>query len=302
MAAYGGSTGGGVMRWFSNPQRDSRDDIRAAQQALVYAGHSRSEAVAEYGTYLYRLRAALAAPRDILWAGFLVGAAMAVALTLALGVAGFVMGVVAGPGILIRPFGRGYDVIGTAAGSGTPVGSTAALADATFRSLLDLLPAALTAMAILGLAGAGTALVTRNRWRRAGALDTFTDLRPRRRYLLEAAAVWLGVAALIVLIVRVQAGTQMAGGAVVMLASFGIPVLASVFLAAFPSLYKWLLPRVSPLDAAAYARPIIEREAALRVKADRDLYGRSVHRHSIDTRNRWADEVLARSDAARRRR
>ena len=296
MAAYGGSTGGGVMRWFSNPQRDSRDDIRAAQQALVYAGHSRSEAVAEYGTYLYRLRAALAAPRDIVWAGFLVGAAMAVALTLALGVAGFVMGVVAGPGILIRPFGRGYDVIGTAAGS------TAALADATFRSLLDLLPAALTAMAILGLAGAGTALVTRNRWRRAGALDTFTDLRPRRRYLLEAAAVWLGVAALIVLIVRVQAGTQMAGGAVVMLASFGIPVLASVFTAAFPSLYKWLLLRVSSLDAAAHARPIIELEAALRINADRDLYGRGVQRHSIHPRDRWADEVLARSDAARRRR
>ena len=279
------------MRWFSNPQRDSRDDIRAAQQALVYAGHSRSEAVAEYGTYLYRLRAALAAPRDILWAGFLVGAAMAVALTLA-------MGVVAGPGILIRPFGRGYDVIGTAAGSGTPAGSTAALADATFRSLLDLLPAALTAMAILGLAGAGTALVTRNRWRRAGARDTFTDLRPRRRYLLEAAAVWLGVAALIVLIVRVQAGTQMAGGAVVMLASFGIPVLASVFTAAFPSLYSWLLLRVSSLDAAAHARPIIELEAALRVKADRDLYGRGVQRHSIYTRDRWVDEVLARSDAS----
>ena len=293
------------MRRFSNPQRDSRDDIRAAQQALVYAGHRRSEAVAEYDTYLSRVRAALAAPRDILWAGFLVGAAMAVALTLALGVAGFVMGVVAGPGILIRPFGRGYDVIGTAAASGTPAGSTAALADATFRSLLDLLPAALTAMAILGLAGAGTALVTRNRWRRAGALDTFTDLRPRRRYLLEAAAVWLGVAALIVLIVRVQAGPQMAGGAVVMLASFGIPVLASVFLAAFPSLYKWLLPRVSPLDAAAYARPIIEREAALRINADRDLYGRGVQRHSIHPRDRWADEVLARLDvssAARRRR
>ena len=290
------------MPWFSDPQRDSRDDIRAAQQALVYAGYSRSEAVAEYTTYLYRLRAALAAPRDILWAGFLVGAAMAVVLTLAMGVAGFVMGVVAGPGILIRPFGRGYDVIGTAAGSGTPAGATAALADATFRSLLDLLPAALTAMAILGLAGAGTALVTRNRWRRAGALDTFVDVAPRRVYLLEAAAVWLAITALIVLMVRVQAGTQMVGGAVVMLALFGIPVLASVVTAAFPSLYNWLLLRVSSLDAAAHARPIIELEAALRIKAERETYGRSVHRQSIYARDQWADEVLARSDAARRRR
>ena len=96
--ALGGPTGGGVMSWFSDPQRDSRDDIRAAQQALVYAGHSRSEAVAEYGTYLYRLRAALAAPRDIVWRASWWAPPWPVALTLALGVAGFVMGVVAGPG------------------------------------------------------------------------------------------------------------------------------------------------------------------------------------------------------------
>ena len=286
------------MRWFSNPQRDSRDDIRAAQQALVYAGHSRSEAVAEYGTYLYRLRAALAARHHIVWAGFLVGAAIAVALTLAMGVAGFVMGVVAGPGIPVRGSGRGYYLIGRAADSGTPAGSTAALADATFRSLLDLLPAALTAAAILGLAGAGMALVTRNRWRRAGALDTFMDVAPRRVFLLQGAAVWLGVGTLIVAIVRAQAGPQMADGATIMLALFGIPVLATVFAAAFPSLYSWLLPRVSPFDAAAYARPIIELEAALRVKADRNLYGRSVARHSIYERDRWADEVLAQSDAS----
>ena len=209
----------GLLRCFSNPQRHSRDDIRAAQSGCSCTPDTtRSEAVAEYGTYLYRLRAALAAPRDIASGrGFLVGAAMAVALTTCPGHHRVCDGRGRnGPGILIRPFGRGYDVIGTAAGSGTPVGSTAALADAILQVVSPRPPAGgADGNGEPGcLAGAGTALVTRNRWRRTGALDTFTGLRPRRRYLLEAAAVWLGVAALIVLIVRAQAGPQMVGGAV----------------------------------------------------------------------------------------
>ncbi len=41
----------GFMPWFSDPQRDSRDDIHAAQQALVFAGCPHSLAVAAYETY-----------------------------------------------------------------------------------------------------------------------------------------------------------------------------------------------------------------------------------------------------------
>ena len=272
------------MPWLSNPQRDSRDDIRAAQQALVYAGYPHSRAVAEYEIYLYRVRSALAAPRDIVWAGFVVGAVMAVvglaALLLLVGLGGIVSLLVDTPR---EPAG--------------PAAPAPAVSDQA--SFLDLLPTILITTWALGIAGAGIALVTRNRWRRAGALDTFIDLAPRRVYLFETAAVWLVVAAFIVAVVWMQAGPQLAGAAVGPLAFFGIPLLSLAFGAGFPGLYKRMLPRFSPLDAAAYARPIIEREAALQVKSEREFYGRPAYE-----RNRWAEDMLKRldsSDAARRR-
>ena len=67
-------------------------------------------------------------------------------------------------------------------------------------------------------------------------------------------------------------------------------------------MYRWVLPRISPLDAAAYVRPIIEREAALQVVADREFYGRNPYHVAYDRRV-WADDVLAReglSQAGRR--
>ena len=272
------------MSWLSNPQRDSRDDIRAAQQALVYAGYPHSTAVAAYETYLYRVRAALAAPRDIVWAGFLVGAVMAsvgiVALLLLLGLGGIVASLVEAP---LVP-----------AESGLPAPSVS-----DRNSPLDFLPAILVTTWVLGIAGAGIALVTRNRWRRARVLETFIDVAPRRVYLLETAAVWVAVAALIVAIVWAQAGPRMVGTAVGMLAFVGIPIVSLMFGAGFPGLYNRILPRVSKLDAAAYARPIIEREAALQVKSEREFYGRPAFE-----RNRWAQDILKRldtSDAARRR-
>ncbi len=277
------------MSWLSNPQRDSRDDIRAAQQALVYAGYPHSQAVAAYQIYLYRVRAALAAPRDIVWAGFVVGAVMAVvglaALLLFVGFGGIVSILVDTP---LEP-----------AGPATPAPSAS-----NQGSLLSLIPTILVTTWALGIAGAGTALVTRNRWRRAGALDTFIDLAPRRVYLIETAVVWLVVAAFIVAVVWMQAGPQTAGDTVGLLAFFGVPLLSLAFGAGFPGLYRRMLPRFSLLDAAAYARPIIEHEAALQIKSDREFYRQSAHQHSTYERNRWADEVLAdadTSDATRRR-
>ena len=275
------------MSWLSNPQRDSRDHIRAAQQALVYAGYPHSQAVAEYETYVYRVRAALAAPRDIVWAGFLVGAVMATigiaALVLVAAIGGIVAILVEAPLLPAEP--------GTPASSAPDRGSP-----------LDFLPAILVTTWALGIAGAGIALVTRNRWRRARVLETFIDVAPRRVYLLETAAVWVVVAALIVVIVWAQAGAQMAGNTLGLLAFIGIPLLAVVFGAGFPGMYKWVLPRMSPLDAAAYARPIVERDAALQVVADREFYGRNAY-HAAYDRRVWADDVLAReglSQAARR--
>ena len=39
------------MQWLRDPQRDSREDIRAAQQALVYAGYPHADAVTEVTTH-----------------------------------------------------------------------------------------------------------------------------------------------------------------------------------------------------------------------------------------------------------
>ena len=269
------------MSWLRHSQRDSREDIRVAQQALVYAGYPHGDAVAAVTTHLHRVRAALAAPRHAAVAGFLTGAAMVIGvflvLTLALGGLGLVMSAIGDSGT---------------PGDFVPAAPSAPQTDPDPGSPLGVLPAAAVAAPVLGLAGAGMSRVTRNRWRRAGVLQTFGDLRPRRRYLLETAVVWLAVAGLIVLIVWAMAGPQLGATVAQMLAFFGIPVGAAAFAAWFPRLYAWILPRVSPVDAAAAARPIIEREAARQIKTERDFYGASGYDRTAYDRNRWADDIL----------
>ena len=270
------------MTWFSDPQRDSREDIRAAQQALVYAGYPHSDAVTEVTTHLNRVRAALAGPRHALVAGFLTGASMAIGVFLVLSLA------LGGLGLVMRAVGDS----GTPA-EFAPAAPPAPPADANPGSPLGILPAVVVAAPVLGLAGVGMSRVTRNRWRRAGVLRTFTDLRPRRRYLLEAAAVWLGVAGVIVLIVWALAGPRLGTNIAQMLAFFGIPIGAAAFSAWFSKLYALILPRISPVDAAAAARPIIERDAARQVVSEREFYGRAAYDRTAYDRSRWADEVLA---------
>ena len=45
--------------------------------------------------------------------------------------------------------------------------------------------------------------------------------------------------------------------------------------AVFAPLFNWSLQHVARLDAAAYARPLIERDIALEVAAEGNFYGRS---------------------------
>lgn len=272
---------------FPSPQRDSPEDIRAAQQALAFAGYPRSQATTEYDKYLYRVRAALASHRHTLRAGFLAGAAIAVALLLTAGALSFLIVVIFGSGVpTSSPAGPtvvpGTDVPGNSDGS--PI---------------DMVLPAATSMVLLAVAGAATALVTRGRWRGAGVLVTFSDVAPRQTYLLQTLAVWLGIGALMVLAVRWRGDEEMVAGAIVMLAFAGIPMLAFFFSAVFPSLYRWLLPRVSPLDAAAYARPIIELEVALQIDSERETHGRGTFHRAFYDRSTWADEVLARLDDSR---
>ena len=276
------------MPWLSNPQRDSLEDIAAAHRALAFAGYPRTQATTEYETYLYRVRAALASPRHTLRAGFLAGAAIAVALMLTAGVLSYLLVVILGSGVP-SPGPAGPIVV---PGTGDPGTSG--------RSPLDLVLPAATSIVILAVAGAATALVTRGRWRSAGVLVTFSDVAPRQTYLLQSVAVWVGIGALMVLAVRWRGDEDMVTGAIVMLAFAGIPMLAVFFSAVFPSLYRWLLPRVSPLDAAAYARPIIELEVALQIDSERETHGRGTFHRAFYDRSTWADEVLARLNASRR--
>ena len=282
------------MQWLRDPQRDSRDDIRASQQALVYAGFPHSDAVTEVTTHLHRVRAALANPRHALLAGFLTGAAMAIGVLLALTVA------LLGLGLTLRILVR----------NGGELNSLFWYLGAFYRDLhpspsqndpLRVLPVMVAAVPVLGLAGASLALVTRARWRRAGALTTLIGQTPQFRHLLESAAVWLGVAGLIVLGVRVLAGPEMTGVAL-MLTIFVVPLIAAAFNSLFTKIYAWMLLHLSPLDAAAYARPNIEREAARQIKSERDFYRTSAYDGTAYDRNRWADQELAavrRHDAAR---
>ena len=102
-----------------------------------------------------------------------------------------------------------------------------------------------------------------------------------------------------ILAVGRQGGEEVAQGAVIALAFVGVPLLAVLFDFAFPSLYRWVLPRVSRLDAAVLARPIIELESARRIKAERQTYSRSAYHGALYDQGAWADEVLARLDTSR---
>ncbi|MDE2868241.1 MAG: hypothetical protein OXR64_03705 [Chloroflexota bacterium] len=286
------------MPWFPAPQRDSPDEVAAAHQALVYAGYPRREAAAELQTHLSRVRAASASLRDTVLAGFLVGATLAVSLAFVLAITAFVMDVAVGRGVPVITSGGVAVVRG--ADNGETSDRPATDPEDVGRGLpLDILVSAATIEVLLGVAGAGMALVSRSRWRRAGALETFTDLNPERGAWLPTLAVWVAVGGLMVLAVRIQGGEQLVEGAVIALAFVGIPLLAVVFARAFPSLYRWFLLRVSRLDAAAFVRPIIELESALQIKAERQTYSRSAYHGAAYDQGAWADEVLARLDTSR---
>ena len=286
------------MPWLPAPQRDSPEEIRAAHQALVYAGDSGGEAAAALKAHLYRVRAASASRRDTVLAGFLAGAAIAVGLALVVLVATFIIVVAFGPGAPVWTSG-GVVVVRPADNPGTADTPAADPGDASRAPTLDMLVAAATIEVLLGLAGAGLALVSRDRWRRAGALETFTDLDLERRAWLQTLAVWLPIGGLMLLAVGRQSGEEVAQGAVIALAFVGVPLLAVLFDFTFPSLYRWVLPRVSRLDAAVLARPIIELESARRIRAERQTYSRSAYHGALYDQGAWADEVLARLDTSR---
>ena len=306
------------MQWLRDPQRHSRDDIRASRQALLDRGYSQVDAHAELAVYLRRVRAALTAPCDAALAGFLTGAALAFTLLVVL---------ILALESLVRVLRAGWTI-----------GWLNSLWAAYAAAPLVVLPTAILAAPMLGLVGAGLALIIRMRWRRAGALRRFTGPGSWPIHLPDNFSLWLGmaglimlVAGLIVLIIWALAAVSYAleaapfGGTtapttwfwwMVLEPSLAGPALGSatargvafmgVFLGAtafgvwFQILYAKVLARASPVNAAARARFVLEREAALRRRRTDKVFG-AVRAGSV-TGTRNPDELahrIARLSAAR---
>lgn len=278
-----------LIRWLWGPHYDSPRDIQSAREALVGVGYSPSEAERALTRYLRRVRAALANPADTALAGLLSVAVMATAV-LALLI------------LLLEVPVRRWEFGGYFA-------SLYAYASAPL--VPNIMPEALLTLVVLGLVGASVAFVVRRRWRRADVLSTFGRPSPSR----IAVPVWLGAAGLLLLeagltvlvgwwlivVDLVGESTQLLtleavvrrpliGALGQALVFWGIPLGAVAYAAWFPGLYGWILPRVSRVDAAAYARPLVAREAARQTAAAREIYSRSAYR--------WADHVTR---AARQR-
>ena len=252
----------------------------AALQALVRVGCPYPQAQAELAAYLHRVRTASATKAEAALAGVFTVAAMAVAILMLL---------ILSLEVLVRRLGIG--------------GALASYFDDRTASLLpNIMPAALLVLLVLGLAGAVAALGIRHYWRRAGVLSRFS----RRATPRVNVPVWMGAAGLLVL---VSGLTLLTGWWLVVVGMFqeaaqvptfeamilrplisaeaqalifgGVPLGAIAFAAWFPGLYARVLSRVSPVDAAAYARPIIERDVAARVSRLPQSY-----RHGLPLRRR----------------
>ena len=274
------------MSWIRDPQRDTREDVRAAQQALVYAGYPPAQIQAELAAYLRRVRIALTGVGDTALAGILTVAAMAASVLLMLTLS---------LEVVVRRWGLGgQDFVFDYSHARAPL-------------LPSIMPEAGFALMAFGLLGAGAALGVRRRWRRAGVLRAFRRQPPPRiasPVCLGAAGLLLLVAGLTVLVGlwQVVAGlvsgvpqvtalgiylwSPLLGTLGKILVVLGIPLGAAAFTAWFPILYAWILPRVSTVDAAAFARPIIERETARQVADASDFY-----RSNTYSRGPWTDQA-----------
>ena len=278
-----------LIRWLRGPHYDSPCDIQAAREALVGVGYRPSEANRALMLYLRQVRAALTTPGYAALAGLLTVTTMA---------AGVLLMLILALEVPVRRWGLGGDLASDYRWADTPL-------------LPNIMPEAALGLLLLGLAGAGMALVICQRWRRAGVLYAFSRQAPPRIALpvgLGAAGLLLLVAGLTVLVGwwliwlgLVGEATQLLRLEVVVrgplvstrgqaLIFAGIPLGAAAYAAWFPGLFAWILRRTSPVDSAAYARPLVAREAARQTAAAREIYSRSAYR--------WADHVTR---AARQR-
>ena len=262
---------------------DGAEDLRAAQLALVRAGYPHLEAWQVLVGYLHRVRSARTSLPQAAAAGVITG------LVLGLGALFLLFGGVLAVGLLIA-----YCGMGGQPGVGADAGTASGASQSPFGLLRVALTAATLVAPLVGLAGAGLAIIERQRWRDAGSDRTFVDQLPGARHLLFEALLWV-LAGGVIVAAAAWWGGESAGRNVLQLAGLvGIPIAAAFFGAGFRNLYPQVLPRIGRANTAAFARPVVEREAAIQIDADRAFYGRrAFERDSFDA-SLWADEVLQR--------
>ncbi len=271
----------------SGPVDDPREEARAVK-ALRHVGVPISEARSDVGRYLRRVRAAVAPVRDASVAGVVAVAVIALGLLGALGAISLILAVVVGLGQMERPF---YVTDGIA------VAQVRANAPENPQSPAPPLPTLGLALAVIVAAfGVVAGRAQRSHWRRRGVHRTFRELTPDGAHGVEIAlltAIAMAAASLCALLV-------FGSDAVVLIFAVIVPgalLLVAAGRAAFAPLFDWTLRHASRLDAAAYARPLIERDIALEVAAEGSFYGRGSFGPSSPAGNAaaslWAAATLA---------
>ena len=248
----------------SGPVDDPQEEALAVV-ALGHIGVPDRRARSDVRRYLRRVRAAVAPVRHVSIAGILAAAAFIVGLAAALGATSVILAIVVGVGQIDRPY---YLT------DGRPVAEVrrAALALDHDQSspLATLVPVAVAAVAAFGLV-AGRA--ERNHWRRSGAHRTYRDLTPDGAHRLEIAL----LTTMAIAVASLTALLAYGGDAIVLVFTVIVPGTLLLIAAArtvFPKTFDWTLRHVSRIDAAACARPLIERDIALEVAAEGESYGR----------------------------
>lgn len=244
------------------------DDPREESLALVALGHvgvPDGQALSDVRRYLRRVRAAVAPVRHVSVAGILAAAAFTLGLAAALGAISVILAIVVGVGQIDRPY---YLT------DGRPVAEVRKAAQALDHDqsspLATMVPVAVAVATAFGLV-AGRA--ERNHWRRSGAHRTYCDLTPDGAHRLEIAL----LTAMAIAVASLTALLAYGGDAIILVFTVIVPGALLLIAAArtvFPKTFDWTLRHVSRIDAAAYARPLIERDIALEVAAEGESYGR----------------------------
>ncbi|MYD94904.1 MAG: hypothetical protein F4Y02_14700 [Chloroflexi bacterium] len=248
----------------SGPVDDPREEALAVV-ALGHIGVPDRQARSDVRRYFRRVRAAVAPMRHVSVAGILAAAAFILGLAAALGAISVILAIVVGVGQIDRPYyltdGRSVAEVRKAA---------QALDHDQSSPLATMVPVAAAVVTAFGLV-AGRA--ERNHWRRSGAHRTYRDLTPDGAHRLEIAL----LTTMAIAVASLTALLAYGGDAFVLVFTVFVPGALLLIAAArtvFAPTFDWALRHVSRTDAAAYARPLIERDIALEVAAEGESYGR----------------------------